>query len=302
MAEKPWKGVSKVGIAAQSSYPKITYVQPEDPWAKVLVIRTLELMNGRRRVERIYHRLKDEEFDFTVFFGRGLELARIRPLIDPAQEALIPRDGPLVIIANHPFGIVDGVVLCDLAARTRGKFKILVHGVLCQDEELDPYLLPVDFRESPKVDVKEVIRNNIRTKQIAAETLADNGTLVVFPSGGVATVSRAGFGQLEDPPWTTFTAKLIHQTRANVVPVFFRGRNSWLFHFVSGFSETLRTSMLLHEAGRKIGKKLRVELGEPILYESLEHLGRRDLTRHLHDITWALGMAETSLSDKKSEA
>lgn len=274
---------------APSPYPKITYVQPEDPWARVLVIKSLELLNGRRKVERIYHRLKDEEFDFTTFFGRGLELAGIEPLMDPRQETLVPREGPLVIIANHPFGIVDGLILCDLAARTRGRFKILVHGVLCQDEELEPYLLPVDFRESRRVDVKEVIRNNIRTKRIAAETLADNGTLVVFPAGGVTTVGRAGFGRFEDLPWTTFTAKLIHQTRANVVPVFFHGRNSWLFHFVSGFSQTLRTSMLLHEAKRQLGKTLRVELGEPVFYEALAHLGRKELTQYLHDITWALG-------------
>ena len=278
-----------MSLPARSARPRITYVQPEDPWTRVLVIRSLELLNGRRKVERIYHRLKDEEFDFTTFFGRSLELAGIEPVIDPRQEARIPREGPLVIIANHPFGIVDGVILCDLAARTRGAFKILVHGVLCQDEQLEPYLLPVDFRESRHLDVKEVIRNNIRTRHLAAETLAEDGTLIVFPSGSVSTRGKAGFGRLEDLPWTTFTAKLIHQSRANVVPVFFHGRNSWLFHFVSRFSQTLRTSMLLHEAGRQLGKTLHVDLGEPIRYESLTHMRRKELTQYLHDITWAMG-------------
>lgn len=146
--------------------------------------------------------------------------------IDVVREgdgaASVPKQGPLIFIANHPFGVVDGLVLCDLAAQTRGRFKILIHAALCQDVDLAPYFLPVDFEET-----KAAIRTNIGSKRVALETLAADGTRVIFPSGGVSTAfSKFGFGPVAEWPWTTFTAKLVHQSRASVVPVFFYGTNS----------------------------------------------------------------------------
>jgi putative hemolysin len=274
----------------RNDLPRLTYVQPEDPWLRARLVGALEVLTGRRKVEQVYHRLKAEPFEAATFFTRALELADIRYSSNRAAEAQIPTDGPLVIIANHPFGVVDGVMLCDIAARIRGDFRILIHALLCQDNDLNPFFLPVDFTES-----REAQRRNIETKREAARLLENGGTLLVFPGGGVSTTGRGGCGEFADLPWTTFTAKLIHQSRATVVPVFFHGRNSRLFHLASGISMTLRAALLLHEASNKIGHDFHVEIGNPIDYGDISHLGRKELTRHLHNETWRLGEGHTGI-------
>ena len=263
--------------------PTISYVQPGDRGARARLIDLIERLSGRLTVERIYRELKQDEFDPRRFFRRALELADIRYSLSGTPEAAISRDGPLVLIANHPFGVVDGLILCDIAARLRGDFRILIHALLCRDNDLDPYFLPIDFRDS-----KEAATVNIRSKREALATLADNGVVLIFPAGGISTRSRRGFGPLQDFPWSTFTAKLIARSGATVVPLFFHGSNSRLFHFASGVSESLRASLLLHEARNKIGRSFRVHVGEPIEHSEIAHLDRAGMTKHLQELTWSL--------------
>jgi putative hemolysin len=265
--------------------PRITYVQPDDPWLRVKLVDTLERMTGRERVQRIYQTLKQEPFDLQRFFSRGLELAGISYPRDAAAEAAIPREGPLVFIANHPFGVVDGMMLCDIAARTRGNFRILIHARLCQDEDLNPFFLPVEFADTP-----EARRINIATKREAIRTLKDGGTILIFPAGGISTIGKAGFGTFADLPWSTFAAKLIHKSEAAVVPVFFHGRNSRLFHMASGISMTLRAALLLHEASNKLGQHFDLAIGAPVPYPEMAHLDRQALTAWLHALTWRLAL------------
>ncbi|MEL7046305.1 MAG: lysophospholipid acyltransferase family protein [Pseudomonadota bacterium] len=264
--------------------PTISYVQPGESSPRARIIDLIERLSGRVAVERIYHQLKRDEFDPRHFFRRALELACIRYSLSGTPESAIAREGPLVLIANHPFGVVDGLILCDIAARLRGDFQILIHALLCRDSDLDPYFLPIDFRDS-----KEAAATNIRSKRAALATLAENGVVLVFPAGGIATRSRQGFGPLQDFPWSTFTAKLIARSGATVVPLFFHGSNSRLFHFASGVSESLRASLLLHEARNKIGRNFRVHVGEPIAHAELAHMDRGAMTRHLQELTWSLG-------------
>ena len=269
---------------AAAPLPSISYVQPGDRSARARVIDMIERLSGRRSVEGIYHRLKREPFEPQRFFGRALELADIRYRTTGTDETLLPRQGPLVLVANHPFGVVDGLILCDIASRLRGDFRILIHALLCRDSDLASFFLPVDFRDS-----KEAALTNIRSKRDALATLEDGGVLLVFPGGGIATRQRRGFGPLAELPWSTFTAKLIARSNATVVPLFFHGCNSRLFHFASGISAALRASLLLHEARNKMGGDFHVRVGEPIAPGELAHLDRPAMTRHLHDLTWALG-------------
>ena len=85
-------------------------------------------------------------------------------------------------MANHPFGVVDGLVLCDLAVKARGNFRILINAMLCRDRDLAPYFLPIDFHET-----KAAVKNNIRSKKMAQEALEQDIPLLVFPSGFVST-------------------------------------------------------------------------------------------------------------------
>jgi putative hemolysin len=265
------------------SRPTISYVQPGERSARARVIDAIERMSGRLAVESIYQRLKDAEFNPYTFFARALELADIEYRLRGVCESTLPKSGPLVLIANHPFGVVDGLMLCDIASRLRGDFRILIHALLCRDADLDRFFLPIDFNDS-----REAVQTNIRSKKTALQTLSDGGVILIFPGGGISTRLRGGFGALADFPWTTFTAKLVSKSQATVVPLFFHGANSRLFHIVSGVSESLRASLLLHEARNKMGGRFDVTLGAPISYESVSHLDRRTLTEHLHARTWGL--------------
>lgn len=268
------------------AHSSISYVQPGERGLRSALIDVLEQLTGRNRLETVYRRVKEQNPDNDGFFGRALEFAAIRYEIVAGYEDSIPREGPVVFVANHPFGVVDGLMLCDLARRSRGDFRILIHSLLCRDPDLDRYFLPIDFSGD-----RTAVANNIHSKRSALRLLDEQGTLLIFPGGGIATRTLAGLGPLADPPWSTFAAKLITQSGATVVPVFFHGGNSPAFHFASGLSPTLRAGLLLHEASNKLGRRFQIGLGSPIPHRDIGHLNRRELTDHLHEVTWKLQFA-----------
>jgi putative hemolysin len=178
--------------------PRISYVQPDDPWLVRQFITSIEVMFGRRKIESIYRQLKRQPFSIEDFFDAAFAATNIQPSFDSEQIAKIPKKGPLVFVANHPFGVVDGMALCKMALQARGNFRILIHAMLCQDRDLAPYFLPIDFRET-----KAALKNNIHAKRLALEYLNQDIPILIFPSGLVSTADRKGFGRVVDAPWTT---------------------------------------------------------------------------------------------------
>ncbi len=274
---------TKRPVSIQAAYvrdkPRISYVQPSDPWVTRQLVSGLEVLFGRRRIEAVYHELKREPFEIARFFDNALRSARINAVYDETRLADIPRTGPLVFVANHPYGVVDGLIFCDLALRTRGDFRIMIHALLCQDRDLAPYFLPIDFRDS-----KAAMKNNIQSKRLALECLHQDIPILIFPSGMVSTADRLGMGKVIEAPWTTFAAKLIRDARATVVPVHFFGRNSRKFHVASHIAEPLRMALLVHEALNKFGETIQVNVGSPIPWQILDRFeGRQALTDYLYE-------------------
>lgn len=259
--------------------PRITYAQPTDSWLRRRLITGTEVLFGRRGVERIYRDLKSRKFDAHAFFRGALDAGRVRVQWHGVDVESVPEHGPLVILANHPFGVVDGLVLCDLAMRLRGDFRVLIHSALCQDRDLAPYFLPIDFSES-----RAAVRTNVRSKQLAREALAHDVPVLIFPAGAVSTATRRfGFGPVEEQPWSTFVARLVHENHASVLPLYFHGRNSRKFHVASSIAEFLRMALLLAEVRNKFDTDIHVTVGELLPYVELERLrGRRELTDHLY--------------------
>ena len=259
--------------------PTLSYVQPTDPWIMQKFISGVEILFGRRKIESIYDGLKEQPFDVESFFSSALHATKIDSCYDSAKFAALPKSGPLVFVANHPFGVVDGLALCDMAIKARGNFRILINAMLCQDKDLAPYFLPIDFKET-----KSAIKNNIRTKKMALECLKEDIPLLIFPSGYVSTADRNGLGKVVDAPWTTFAAKLIRDAQSNVVPIYFHGQNSRIFHLASHVAEPLRMALLLNEARNKFGQPIHAEIGDTLVWDDLDGIGnRQELTTYLYN-------------------
>lgn len=116
------------------------------------------------------------------------------------------------------------------------------------------------------------------------------GCLVVFPAGGVSTTPTLWHSRATDAEWKTFTARLITQCKAAVVPFFFAGQNSRLFQLASHLSMTLRLSLLFKEVHDRIGSEVHVRIGDTVPYEHLSpHDDRQAFMNHLRHLTYALG-------------
>ena len=258
--------------------PRISYTNPDDTWLVRHFVSSIEILLGRNKIEAVYNNLKDEQFNLTTFFSSALKETEITAKYDLEKLQAVPKTGPLMFVANHPFGVVDGIVLCDMALRVRGDLRIMLHSLLCQDSQLAQFFLPIDFQET-----KQALKTNIRSKQLALEFLSQDIPVLIFPSGMVSTADKFGFGTVRDAPWTTFAAKIIREARATVVPIFFHGQNSRKFHVASHIGEPFRMAMLVHEAINKFGKTVEIEIGEPLTWERLaDRGGRQQLTDYLY--------------------
>lgn len=258
--------------------PRISYTNPDDTWLVRHFVSSIEILLGRNKIEAVYNNLKVEQFNLTKFFSSALEETKITAKYDLDKLHAVPKTGPLMFVANHPFGVVDGIVLCDMALRVRGDLRIMLHSLLCQDSQLAQFFLPIDFQEN-----KQALKTNIRSKQLALEFLSQDIPVLIFPSGMVSTADKFGFGTVRDAPWTTFAAKIIREARATVVPIFFHGQNSRKFHVASHIGEPFRMAMLVHEVINKFGKTVEIEIGDPLTWEHLAGRGgRQQLTDYLY--------------------
>ncbi len=196
----------------------------------------------------------------------------------------IPRTGPLIVIANHPYGILDGLILGHILSVTRGDFRILAHKVFRKAEDLDRIILPVNFDET-----KEAVAQNIETRKVALDYLRDGGCVGVFPGGTVSTAVTP-FAKPMDPGWRGFTARMIAKSNATVVPIYFDGHTSRLFQLASHLHYTLRMGLLIQEFRKRVDTPVRIVIGAPIPAQVIDSRKKdaRELMDFLRKATYEL--------------
>jgi putative hemolysin len=171
----------------------------------------------------------------------------------------LPKQGPLLVIANHPYGVLDGLAIGYLTTLVRSDVKIMAHSLLCQPKEVRAFMLPVDFGGTTEAQQTSLI-----TRRRALEWLRDGHVVVVFPAGGVSTSQSPLHGHAIDNAWHPFIAKLARVRDVIILPVFFHGQNSRLFQIATHLSYPLRLALLFRESMRLIGGKLKVSIGETV--------------------------------------
>src|SRR5579862_5990518 len=262
-----------------------SYASADDPRLKRFVIRVIERISGQPYLKSLYEDFRANPVPGESFWDSTIRRLELSVVVDEDKLAAWPKTGPLVVVSNHPFGVLDGVVICQLVSRVRKDFLVLTNSVLYRAEEIRPFLLPVDFAET-----EEALQTNLKTRARAKAHLQSGGCLVVFPAGGVSTTPTMWHKRAIDSEWKTLTARLISQAKAPVAPVFFAGQNSRIFQLASHISMTLRLSLLFKEVHDRIGSEVVIRIGETVPFERLPATSDRQLfMSHLREITYALG-------------
>ncbi|MCG8356378.1 MAG: lysophospholipid acyltransferase family protein [Kiloniellales bacterium] len=272
--------------------PTVSYANPDDPLLRRLAIHSIEKVTGQPRLARLYREYRLQGGPEASFWEAAVRRLRLSVRYDETRFRAIPKEGPLVVVANHPYGVLDGIVISYLTSKVRREFKVLAHSVLYRAPEIRPFLLPIDFTET-----KQAVRQNLESRRLALEQLAEGGAVIVFPAGAVSTAER-WFSRAVDSEWKPFTAKLIAQSQATVLPIFFEGQNSRLFQIASHINGALREALILKEVARRIGSEVRLQIGDPIPYGQIDHIkDRQSLVDYLRAITYGLNPAGETVGD-----
>ena len=261
-------------------------------WSKLtkpLVALGLNIL-GFRKINRLYSPSADlENLPFTDDM-----LMRYNITYDVNENELncIPKEGPFMLVSNHPFGGIEGIILYNAIARVRPDFKIMANFVL----GFIPNLKDVFFSVNPFENNKELAGSNGGIRA-SLNQLKEGHGLGVFPAGEVARYH--GHSYPEDIAWSPSIAKLVQKTNVPVIPVYFDGNNSHKFYFLTRIHPILGTFRLVKELLNKRNKKLIMKIGKPILQsEVAQYETPEALAAYLKNRSYAL-QANISQETKK---
>ena len=227
-------------------------------------IKTLELLTGKLRLLRKVRQFEKIGIPFgQPFWRQALDLLGIKLLTSKSELSKIPKKGSLIITANHPHGLVDGMVLAELIGKVRTDYKILTRSLLTGVNQIDQFMIPVPFDHE-----ENALQKSLEMRRCAMEHLENGGVIVLFPSGKVAS-SETMFGKVVEGDWNPFTAKLIQKSGADVLPVFFPGSNSRIYQIANQISATLRQGLLIYEVVHAMNKPQKPLIGNIIKQDEI---------------------------------
>ncbi len=225
-------------------------------------VRPVERMLCVDRINTIYDRARGAS-DWRQFVERILGQLDVRTVVSEEDLSRIPRQGPLVVMANHPFGAVEGMALPLALSAIRPDVKVIANELLSRIVELRPMMILADVFGGQSATAK----NSGAMRQVVRHLKA-GGVLVVFPAGEVSHLqfSRGG---VSDPEWKRSVVRFAGIAEAPVLPVFIRGRNSSLFQLAGLLHARLRTAMLAREVFAGAHRRMEIRIGTPIPWRQL---------------------------------
>ncbi|NDV25087.1 lysophospholipid acyltransferase family protein [Desulfovibrio sp. JC010] len=262
----------------------------EDPFRETLfslVEKPLSHLLCLPRLNTLYSRVHDEEHwvekDHEDFVSKVLNLLGVSVELDSRELKRIPKSGPSVVVANHPFGVVEGLILMQLLKAVRPDVKIMANFMLGLIPEMKEHLIAVD-----PFGRKDSHLGNISGLKEAVKWVKGGGMLAVFPAGEVASLNIKG-AKVEDPVWSPTVGGIIKRTGASATPVFFHGRNSLLFQAAGMVHPSLRTVLLPRENLKKKSGPVEFAVGNTVSGERMDAFdNKRELMEYLRFRTYSL--------------
>ncbi|WP_375752486.1 lysophospholipid acyltransferase family protein [Vibrio sp. HN007] len=195
----------------------------------------------------------------------------------------IPEKGATVVVANHPLGCVEGVILAEMLLSVRSDIQILANQYLKTVPELDELFIGVDVFET-----QDAARANMRALRACNKHLANGGLLLMFPAGEVSQMVDSKAKKLEDKEWSRSVSSLIRKNKAVTVPMFINGMNSKHFYMAGKIHPLLRTLMLGRELLNKKQDTISIAIGDQIKYKEVNNLDDNKLVNYLRLNTYLL--------------
>ena len=234
------------------------------------------------RLNEAYAKISNDQ-DVGHFLERVVKMLNIRYEITEQDLDRIPRNGPVIVVSNHPFGGAEGIILARLLRSVRSDVKVMANYLLGCIRELHDMLIFVDPYQREDSPAK-----NLRPVKEAIEWVKGGGMLGVFPAGEVSHI-QPQTRDIADPRWHEGIGGVIQKSGATVLPVFFGGCNSALFQILGLAHPRVRTVLLPRELFNKGMKKIPVRVGTPIHSRKLETFGTRgEMMRYLRFRTYML--------------
>lgn len=238
-------------------------------------------LTGLNKINKIYSHIS--EYQGRAFAQKLIEYLNVKCDYNIAELDYLPKEGPFIIVSNHPFGAIDGMIMLSVIGSKRPDIKILTNFILSMIPNLSDNFFPVNpFTDRPG------LKSSLKGLRLAKEHLDAGGALGLFPAGEVSSDANKE-KIVKDIPWQLSVIKLIKSSGVPVVPLYFGGKNSLLFHFLGKIHPALRTIRLPHELANKKDKTISLRIGRPILPSEIEdYTDLKALGEYLWNRTYAL--------------
>ncbi len=211
---------------------------------------------GLGKINRLFDGAAD--YQGREFADHLLENMNITIDVSADQLENIPKEGGFVVVSNHPFGGIEGVMLLSAIAKVRPDFKIMANFILSHIPNLKECFFAVNpFENNPEW------KSSVGGIKGAIQHIAAGNGLGVFPAGEVSRYHGHDFP--EDLPWSTSIARIIKNAGVPVIPVFWEGQNSKLFYALDKIHTMLGTARLTRELANKHDTCFNLQIGKPIM-------------------------------------
>lgn len=213
------------------------------------------------KVNELYDKLKDKKG--KAFFESFVDERDLQYIVFEEDLAKIPKTGPFIIVANHPLGAIDGILMTKIISEIRPDFKIMGNFLLEKIKPMEPFVIPVNPFENRKE-----IYNSAAGMRATLKHLEEGGCVGIFPAGEVSNKNNT-YNEIQDKQWEKPALKLIKMAKVPVVPMYFHAKNSRLFYQVSKLHPGLQTLLLPAEMMNDREKPIRIRIGRPLTPKSM---------------------------------